>query len=1188
MNHPLTKQQLTTFILKHRFSDLFIQLGWDKENLPAEPLMLKLRDGENFSVARVVEKRGFVVCVCNAGVNYPSGKSERRRLVNQLARHHYEHLLIICGEGRQCWTVAIRPQNRPLRTVEVEWNEGQDIQPLMEKLDGLIFDISKEATLGITDVVDKVHNAFMEHAKKVTKDFYGCFQKELSTFSEFIQGIKEQTSKEWYAALMLNRLMFIYFIQKKRFLDGDVNYLENRLTETKTKFGADKFHDRFYRNFLRRLFSEGLGMPESARDPELKKMLGKVPYLNGGLFDVHQVERENDHIEIPDKVFENLFKFFHKYTWRLDSRPTASGKDINPDVIGYIFEKYIIDRAAMGAYYTQEDVTGYITRNTVTPFLLHRAREKCKNAFDPENGIWRFLRENPDNYIYDAVRKGCDIPDEEIPENIRRGLDTTKPHLIKRRKDWNTPTDEKFALPTEIWRETMARRKRYGELKAKIENGDIHKIDDLITYNLDIERFATDALRYYEGSDFINAFYSAIAGKKALKSNHHSTPGITILDPACGSGAFLFAALNILEPLYERCIERMRDFVEEDDKLRDQGKRKGTKKHPQFREVLENIERHQNEKYWIYKTIILNNLYGVDLMKEATEITKLRLFLKLAAEAEYDPHKNNLGLEPLPDIDFNIRSGNSLVGFASMRQFEEVIAIYRQPKQQKFDFYDELVKEIREQAWEVQKANEKFRKAQDSGDDSYRGSKDELSIRLADLNEKMNRYLAKQYGQQKEEDYRKWLQSHQPFHWLTEFYGIVEEDDGFDVVIGNPPYVATQKINYTVIEDSFCDIYANMVIRSSNLVGQNGNCGMIIPLSITFSSDYRVLRQSVCNLRIGKSWFSSYDNIPASIFSGVSQRCTIFLKRFSNGIENQGTIYVSPMYRWKAESRKFLTNQVGYCELGKWDLTDLGIPKLASNIQFQILQAIHNHTNSHEPTFSTGESELGFSPTARNFVSVFSDPPPCIDSKTMQTICSNRPIPISFHGDKLRDAILASLTGDLYFWYWLSRGDGFHVTKWIIGDFAKCIQSIPGKYIDLLSILGNIIQARKNEALVFKKNAGKYVGNYNYTALRSLTKRADLLVMASLGLSIEHAREIFSYVTRILSINTSAGEKAIPDTLKRKFQLQEYDKIKESHLLHKIDEILRSIYGLETEELDYIINYDIKYRMGLGNEHKKP
>ena len=781
MTERISKKELDSLIRNHDFKKLFVELGWDLGNLPPS-LPLSLPHNETIQINRIAQKRGFVICLYDAGENYPAEKSQRRQIVNQLARHHYEHLLIICGnKGKQCWTVAIRPQNRPLRTAEVEWNESQDIQPLMEKLNGMIFDISEEGTLVITDVVDRVRSTFMEGAEKITKKFYREFKNELSAFAEFIEGINEQISREWYAALMLNRLMFIYFIQKKQFLNGEVNYLEKRLKQTQEKFGADKFHDRFYRHFLVHLFSEGLGKPESSRDPEIKTMLGKVPYLNGGLFDVHQIEHENENIQIPDHAFEKLFAFFNQYNWHLDSRPDATGKDINPDVIGYIFEKYINDRAAMGAYYTQEDITGYIARNTIIPFLLNRARDKCKNAFDVETGIWRLLRENPDNYIYDAVKKGGDIPDEKIPENIRRGMDTDQPNLMERRKDWNTSTDERFALPAEIWRETIARRQRYFELKDKITKGEVRDVDDLVTYNLDIERFAADALSYYEGSDFIDAFYAAIAGKKALRSNHHDRRGITVLDPACGSGAFLFAALNILEPLYGKCIERMKDFVEEDDKrvsqLKTQDTSKRVKKHLHFRAVLEDIAKHQNEKYWIYKTIILNNLYGVDLMKEATEIAKLRLFLKLAAEAKYDSHKNNLGLEPLPDIDFNIRSGNSLVGFASMAAFEK--SITPDKGQQPMDFNDELTDEIREYAKLVQTANDAFRKAQDSdGGESYQQSKRELSTRLAELNNKMSWHLAMEYGKgDKPDDYKEWQQSHQPFHWVAEFYGIIEQRD---------------------------------------------------------------------------------------------------------------------------------------------------------------------------------------------------------------------------------------------------------------------------------------------------------------------------------------------------------------------------------------------------------------------------
>ena len=90
---------------------------------------------------------------------------------------------------------------------------------------------------------------------------------------------------------MLNRMMFVYFVQKQGFLDGDPDYLRNKLNEVRRDRGEGKFQ-LFYYEFLRRLFHEGLGKPESARDPDLNLLLGKVPFLNGGLFDVHDLERD--------------------------------------------------------------------------------------------------------------------------------------------------------------------------------------------------------------------------------------------------------------------------------------------------------------------------------------------------------------------------------------------------------------------------------------------------------------------------------------------------------------------------------------------------------------------------------------------------------------------------------------------------------------------------------------------------------------------------------------------------------------------------------------------------------------------------------------------------------------------------------------------------------------------------------
>jgi hypothetical protein len=166
----------------------------------------------------------------------------------------------------------------------------------------------------------------------VTKKFYDRFKLEHAAFLNLIGGIDAQADREWYASLMLNRLMFVYFIQRKGFLDtqvpgrldGDPNYLSNRLKRVQQERGEDQFHT-FYRYFLLKLFHEGLSQRKHAA--ELETLLGNVPYLNGGLFDVHVLERTNPEINIPDEAFEQLFAFFDEFDWYLDDRPLRNDRE---------------------------------------------------------------------------------------------------------------------------------------------------------------------------------------------------------------------------------------------------------------------------------------------------------------------------------------------------------------------------------------------------------------------------------------------------------------------------------------------------------------------------------------------------------------------------------------------------------------------------------------------------------------------------------------------------------------------------------------------------------------------------------------------------------------------------------------------------------------------------------------------
>ena len=295
---------------------------------------------------------------------------------------------------------------------ELRYDKGQTGTALLQRLRGIEFTLEEEGNLGITDVTEKFQQSL--DIERVTKRFFDRFRNELTAFQKFINGFTNHGDRDWYASLMLNRMMFVYFIQKQLFLDGDEHYLGNRLKKVQEQDGPDQFM-RFYRKFLLRLFHEGLGQPEADRSVELNALLGKVPYLNGGIFDPHTLERDNPDINIPDAAFEQIFLFFDQYQWHLDDRPSGADNEINPDVLGYIFEKYV-NQKQMGAYYTKEDITGYIARNTVIPRLLEMAQTECPIAFGPDGGVWRLLQDDPDNYIYPAVGHG--IAWDYSPESV--------------------------------------------------------------------------------------------------------------------------------------------------------------------------------------------------------------------------------------------------------------------------------------------------------------------------------------------------------------------------------------------------------------------------------------------------------------------------------------------------------------------------------------------------------------------------------------------------------------------------------------------------------------------------------------------------------------------------------------------------------------------------------------------------
>ena len=1117
---PVSIERLRPHLQTFDFTRLFVEgLGWNYYQ--AEPVAVTV-NGREYSLKPVAEKSGFAVYKCDSSVDnnipqYPI----RRKIESEIAKRTFEHLIIFTDPGRkaQVWQWVKRETGKPTVCQEIPFVAGQSGDHLLQRIQPLFVSLEEEPSLNIALVASRVRAAL--DVEKVTKRFYDHFSTELTAFGEFIDGITAQGDRDWYASLMLNRMMFVYFVQKQRFLDGDPDYLRNRLRMVQRESGSGRFQ-QFYRIFLLRLFHEGLGQREVQRASDLTALLGKVPFLNGGLFDVHDLERDNPDISIPDAAFERVFDFFDGYRWHLDERPYQEDNEINPDVLGYIFEKYV-NQKQMGAYYTKEDITGYITRNTVIPFLFDAAKEECPVAFNPGGGVWRLLQDDPDRYIYPAMGHGlawsCS-PDAdpvrlketlELPEDIAAGLDD-----VSQRSGWNRPAPEEYALPTETWREVVARRRRYQEVRDKLVAGEVSDINDLITLNLDAEQFALNVIVQSEGPDLLCAFWHSLYGNR-----DRSNTGISVLDPTCGSGAFLFAALNILEPLYTACVEGMRGFLDDAER----SERKRSPNHlKDLRRVLDEADGHPSQRYFILKSIVLNNLYGIDIMEEAVEICKLRLFLKLVAQLEsYDQ------IEPLPDIDFNIRAGNTLVGFASLDAVRQ--AMTSMPNGQHRQVFPEdqaALDRINEEAEIASAAFNQFRWQQTIlGGEVIPADKQVLRDRLRNLDDDLDRYLAREYGVDlnKTAAYDAWRAGHRPFHWFVEFYGIMGKG-GFDVVVGNPPYVEYSKVRKEYQVKGFAtercgNLYAMVIERSYTCLRQGGRLGLIVQLSYSCTDRMEPI-QKLCLSQSGGLWLSHFDDRPASLFDGLEHiRATIALSaRSTNGSSN---VYSTAYNRWYSECRTQLFDTIAFDPLPRLQGVPTGtVPKIGLLPASAILERIVKERPIRDILAPSVNGAVYFHNAPQYWIRAMNFAPYFWNERDGEQI-STQVKNLRLASEEDAAAVVAALNSSLFYWWFLLLSDCRHLNLREIESFPLGLERIKKSTKQRLAGLTDELMES------FKRHSQRKETRYQATG---------------------------------------------------KVVYDEFNQKPSKPIVDKIDRVLAEHYGFTEEELDFIINYDVKYRMG--------
>ena len=212
----------------------------------------------------------------------------------------------------------------------------------------------------------------------VTQEFFREYRRVFDAAKRAIRGIDDEHGLHLFTQTLFNRLMFVYFISRKGWLsypDADGNGNTDYLNALWEAYLADDSQSNFYTARLKPLFFAGLNNPQSRNlsmnNPVLYETIGKVPFLNGGLFEKNELDARDDSILLEDAVIARLFAaLFNRFNFTVtESTPYDVEVAIDPEMLGKVFEELVNERHESGAYYTPRPVVSFMCRESLKGFL---------------------------------------------------------------------------------------------------------------------------------------------------------------------------------------------------------------------------------------------------------------------------------------------------------------------------------------------------------------------------------------------------------------------------------------------------------------------------------------------------------------------------------------------------------------------------------------------------------------------------------------------------------------------------------------------------------------------------------------------------------------------------------------------------------------------------------------------------
>ena len=572
----------------------------------------------------------------------------------------------------------------------------------------ILSNIAYEGETSWREIKRKWQEAF--NVERVTEKFFEDYKTVFFKIRNYL--LKQKIGRKeahQFTLQLLNRIMFIYFVAKKRWLNNDTKFMRffwQRYLIERNKGNVKK--DSFYDLWLKQLFFKAFNNRQSEiidLPKEIKEIFYDFPYLNGGLFREEELDKLN--VKLPDDLFKEIFSFFEKYNFTIkEDMPLEREVAVDPKMIGYVYESLanvaeeIYDRNDLGIFYTPMVEVYFMCRRALVEYLANH------------------LPEIPKEKIYEFV---FDEDKEEV---------------------------EKYFDKINAWR----------------------KIKDVLD-------------------------------------------NLSVVDPACGSGAFLVGMMNVLYELYKI--------------------------------ILNHIGIKWNA-FNLKSSIISRSLYGVDVMPWAIHAAELRLWLQLIIETEFS--KEDLKKGPLlPNLNLNLRVGDSLVQeiggmMISLKspdiserlkkkllrlKYEKENYFFNRPSEfanrddilkEEIRIFEEIIEERKQQllkkrellkdTFEKRRINQQSLFKTTSNYDKISFGKIErqnikqllgrIPSNLMEFNKLVQIQINEINKNIKElEKIKESLNDpeRKPFVWEIDFAEIFGDKGGFDIVIGNPPYIRQEKIS---------------------------------------------------------------------------------------------------------------------------------------------------------------------------------------------------------------------------------------------------------------------------------------------------------------------------------------------------------------------------------------------------------